>query len=225
MGRDHSERRVRMEEISTSTDRDVIDGQAVIARQKATTVMNGAMNDGEAVTLTMVDECLLADGRTVYQCAHAKRPCAKWDVNPRSINSHLRTHSDRVELKRVLAEKDRIAAEKAVLDARAERQRQNRSNGARKAAEARRAQTSAVPTTAPAADADISERLAKLGESLARTSTELQKIGGTLQTLGDNLAYLLQELNEVTLEVRNVQPVNPALTELAAVLAKLNIKQ
>lgn len=69
----------------------MIDGQAVIARQKATAAApNGS---GQTVEMTTVDRVLLADGREVFQCAFPHVACDSWYEKVQSVVSHQTAHS------------------------------------------------------------------------------------------------------------------------------------
>ena len=88
-----------------------INGVKVIARQLMTHVT--PISNGKAVPMTYVDEVLLDDGTTTYQCVHPDETEIWVNANAISVRAHLAAHSDK---------KARRAAEKKLAE-QAERRR------------------------------------------------------------------------------------------------------
>ena len=88
-----------------------INGVKVIARQLMTHVT--PISNGKAVPMTYVDEVLLDDGTTIYQCVHPDETEVWVNANAISVRAHLGAHSDK---------KARRAAEKKLAE-QAERRR------------------------------------------------------------------------------------------------------
>jgi hypothetical protein len=118
-----------------------IDGVAVIERVKAK-MKNIGLSGANGAEISSVDEVMLADERVVYQCVSPDDPdCGYWNVNPRSVTAHQRTHG-RSGLRRQLKAANNELNE---LKAHRERVRANRQRGAQQAAETKKAQRLTIP--------------------------------------------------------------------------------
>ena len=115
-------------------NKDIIDGSPVILRQIARLMTPASRHEDGLSPTYGVDECLLEDGRTVFQCVHPDGlDCVYWAPKGESVRSHLRIHV----LPKRKAEQDRIKAELAELQARESQRLLNYKKGAQKAAKTR----------------------------------------------------------------------------------------
>jgi len=80
-------------------------------KERVTAKHHTPISGGMPVTLTGVDEILIADGRVLYQCVYAKG-CYRTFDNVTSARGHMSRHSSTLELRQKAAELDRIKAQR-----------------------------------------------------------------------------------------------------------------
>lgn len=166
-------------------------GVAILVRQKATgPAPNG---NGTTVELTTVDEVLLENGRTLYQCAFPGQACWVTYDRPQSVISHQSTHSP-------VRVAERLLAEKAA-------QHENRSRGATAARAGIRERRQRVLENGLAAtllaEAEELEKRAQMLRAAAMRANELERATPTvtaeeltkLRADADELAKLRAILN------------------------------
>lgn len=181
--------------------KDFVENIAVVVRQKAQLNTNNiATGVISAHTYPDIDELLLADERTVFQCASRQEPnCTFTSESPVSIRSHLRAHSSRSQAKKLAAELSE--AEKRAIEAEAELQIRikNRSEGGKRAAETRKrnAQSNGhteekvdMKTLSVATVRKLDERVDSIAEAVATLVTVAQNIGLELSSVRHDLAKL-----------------------------------
>lgn len=89
---------------------------------------------GTLVEVRGIEELLLEDGGIKYRCASVRNPeCPYTADSGESVRSHLKSHSDRVELKRAEAELKKTQSELARLQKQHEEERAKRSAASKKA--------------------------------------------------------------------------------------------
>ena len=205
-----------MSEVQVSNafeDRNVIDGVPVVARQKACMVTPSS--NGVAVEHRDIDECLLEDGRTVYQCAHRNEFCNKWWGKPESVRAHAKTHADRMVAKRLRivadeAEQARIAAE-TELAARIKR----KSEGSKRGAVTRRMREAAQTNGQAPVDKLVTPSTAQvqaIGAAIEGAIDLVVKMADDFYQVKRSLETTLHQLS--TLEP--IAPVDPDVLEKAA---------
>lgn len=158
--------------------RDEIDGVVVVARQKAT--CNTPVTNGDA-TLSTVEELLLADERTVFQCAHPDGPdCNASFDNATSALAHQSTHSAR----RKAAKLERELAER----------KQRRIDGSVKGAETKR-RNRAQSQTEPESPGD--DQIAEIKQKLDIVAQSLETLYDGLMTAGAQLGDVISALDKL----------------------------
>lgn len=187
--------------------RDVIDGSQVIEVQAWNCASPpGSVADLNGKKFTPVDqvsECLLADGRVVYRCNSKNDPtrqCPYWNVNPVSVRSHLRTHSDRMLVKRAAQRENELQAQ---LDEIAEKEAaefKRRSDG-RKAANVRRREQSAdaasVSVLEPVTRAHVATQKMLITNKLDQLLAVLLELGGMLMTVHSELRAVAEDVDKL----------------------------
>src|SRR5690242_14782327 len=79
--------------LPNAENRDVIDGHAVVERERASYSVVG----DRPVKTSTVEVVMLDNGEVWYQCAHADAPsCNVYADNARSVASHQRTHGPKI---------------------------------------------------------------------------------------------------------------------------------
>lgn len=187
----------------TVQDRSRIDGTLVITTNPAKFEIRNIQNqEMELHPVDQVEECLLDDGRVVYRCNSKNGPCDWWNVNPISVRSHLRKHSDRAQHKRAEAalEEARLRAEEAEREL-AERIRR-KSEGSKQGALTRKARLAeasnngrartprgvAVPTVSQVRE--IATTVEKLIADVGKMADAAVEVRTALKTTLHKLAHL-----------------------------------
>ena len=165
-----------------------VNGVAVITRQPATREGTG-LTEGQTITLSTVDEVLLADDTTVFQCVYPGNGCGMVSDNHRSIVSHQRTHAPRMEAKRLAAQNEKLAAELREVEAKKAQTFANRSAGAKKAYEARR--LAAENPTPGAPEVEVLTSSPVLPTQRQMLMAHLMDMHGTAQTLSHQLEQMI----------------------------------
>jgi hypothetical protein len=83
--------------------RDTVDGVPVVTRAGAT--QTTPLNH-QPVALTGVDEVLLMDDRTVYQCVMDPVTCTQWFTKVTSARAHMAKHSQKRVARRLTTKRD-----------------------------------------------------------------------------------------------------------------------
>ena len=138
----------------------------------------------EVREISGLEEVLLSTGQVIYRCARDPENCDYTAETGRPVVSHFRVHSANTKLKQA-------TKELAALKAKAEQQRQNRSNGQKKAAATKIVQPKApkpdsTSETYKNINADIDNALAYVNE--ARTTMTI--VAKTLDQLARDLKKL-----------------------------------
>jgi len=175
-----------------------INGTKVIARQLMTHVT--PISNGKAVPMTYVDEVLLDDGTTTYQCVHPDETEVWVNVNPISVRAHLGAHSDK---------KARRLAEKKLAE-----QAERRRLGALQAAKTRAAnKAQAKLAAADVAEGDFVEDKANI-QPLVTVKTVEQIITlfrGGYETAQEGLDMMANAMDQL----RDTRVVDPECADKA----------
>jgi len=168
-----------------------INGQQVIAREVATWDKDSAgLEHFIGKPLQSVEKVLLSDDSIVFQCRHKLAPeCTYAKTSMRSVFSHQRTHSAVRLLSEAQQELDEI---KARLD----RQRQNRSNGARNGLQRRRQAEQAAVNAVVARE----QQLPKLREKHMPVPSEVDR-GSDLGVAARRVSIAYSAVVEATNEL------------------------
>ncbi len=169
--------------------RDVINHIPVIVRQPAQTEVPGT---GNFAANRSIDECMLANDTTVFQCNYEAAPDCEYSANTaRSVLAHLRAHSPKIALRRVEAEKAKVERELA-------ERKQRQSEGGKRAAQTRKAN-------------------AEKSQPQSNAAVELLEIAKDLSSLGENIAEDLDALaRRLQHLAKTAVDVDPIIAEKAA---------
>lgn len=182
-------------------DRNSVDGVAVVVRQKAYLLTNNIRTKSvEQHMYPDIDQLMLADERTVYQCASRNdRNCLWTAESGESVRAHLRSHSDRKkarELQTELARAQKVANE---AQAELERRTKNRSEASKRGAETRKQNAQSNGRTDEKVDVKklsvatvrkLDERVDSISEAIDTLVTVAQNIGLELSSVRHDLAKL-----------------------------------
>jgi hypothetical protein len=173
-----------------------IDGVEVISRQKAVVAADdSAVGNLPGVfpgqVMKTVDEVLLIDERTVYQCTHhADDDCTYSAPSVRSVTAHQRVHGGKAVAKRAQATIDAALAEAAQAKAELEARKQRRSEGSKQGAITRKNNLVAAPpeiggknTTSQSGNANVvgNEDLAKAAQNVIVAFNAMQTCADEFQ--------------------------------------------
>lgn len=189
---------------------DIIDGQAVEERQAAmwqTPIMPNPL------PCKTVDECLLTDGRVVYQCTMQDGVCdtAFWGLSVRSVVAHQAGHTKR-ERKAARQVAEELAARKASGSARAKKAAATRNaNRAARTAESKLNPNTQIIATAATMTAD------EIASGLQSEATKLRGIAAQLDYISRRIpsesmnAATLSELDRLREIEKNYEAVKGLL--------------
>lgn len=197
-------------------DRSSVENTAVVARQKATLSAYNLRDGGSAPhNYPSIDEVLLADERTVYQCASPRDPNCNFTAETgESVRAHQKVHSNGAEARKLAKENAKLAAELA------ERKRR-RVEGSIRGAETRRANGHG--------------KVGKVGKAVELTgdtprSADVDEIRQQLTALTDVVGRIADELDVVVRgieaarkSVENLPAVDPAVAAKAARFDELQL--
>lgn len=200
-----------MSDQSSRTDREYVAGIRVATRRIA--MQRTPLAPDRDLPLTGVDEVLLDNGNTVFQCV-ALDTCHRVWPTPESARAHLAAHSAKRTARRLKKELD-------VRTAQLEQSYRTRSDAARRGHVTRRSRKSAVDTPAtetPAAQARRAgraarssasrpanvERRAKLREKRTR-SVSPAEMHDRLDDVISRLAETFAEFTTLVLELRRIR--------------------
>jgi Na+-translocating ferredoxin:NAD+ oxidoreductase RnfC subunit len=204
--------------MTESLDRSQINGVKVIARQPANFKgHNVQTQEPMNYTVDQIDECLLEDGTTIFQCNSKNEPCNYVNENPISVRSHLRAHSDRIMAKKAQEEAAEALRRAQEAQRELEESRTRKSNGAKRGWENRKA-----------AGTDGAKGGPRIDTPKQLASMRAAGVVGLIETIADGVneinrmalqASLL--LTQVKADVEALQtaeptPVDPAILEKAA---------
>jgi hypothetical protein len=203
----------------TETSRDVIDNVRVVARQKARMVTPGSK--GIPVEHRDIDEVLLEDERTVFQCAHRNGQCDKYWDKPESVRAHVKTHADRMTAKRALAEAEQAQARAVQAEAELAARVARKSEGSKRGAETLKAKRAAAAAAAAEANGHAPV------ETLALPSNaQVQAIGVAIEGAIDQLGEMAHQFDQVRRSLQTtlhqlstlepIAPVDPEVLDKAA---------
>jgi len=160
--------------LPNAENRDVIDGHAVIERERASYSVVG----DRPVKTSTVEVVMLDNGEVWYQCAHADAPsCNVYADNARSVASHQRTHGPKITARRLAREVEAMRAARATST-----ERRQRGSGA--AAEVRRAKRDEVAQ-------------ASVGEVLRREAAKLEGVASWLKACAAQSDYEARKLQNL----------------------------
>ncbi len=176
-------------------------------KERVTAKHSSPISGGMPVTLTGVDEILVADGRVLYQCAYVEG-CSRTFDNSGSARGHMSHHSSTRELREKAAELDRIRAQRSAASRKGRATRAAGKTGNRGA----RAAVTVVDevTSPPLNDADV--------ESLPPEEIAL-RLGGEPNEFQRRFIEALTRFAK--LEERHVVERREAVDELYAIAGQI----
>lgn len=166
-----------------------INGQKVITADWAT--LNPPYDNGRTYRSDSIIEVLLTDESTVYVDRHFGGDCDKVFDKASSVHAHWKVHGPSAELRRTEAALNETQAELDKLKAKKQREFENRSNGAKRAAAERAARAVTTPAK-PTGDATKANRL------VLKIQKKLDDVRADVNDITTDLAALVVELRNYT---------------------------
>lgn len=201
--------------------REEINGVKVIVRQRARIAT--PISKDVPVEHKEIDECLMEDGTTLFQCASEHEECDYVSDNPVSVRSHMTRHGGKARARRAESNAVALLERTQALEAELEERKRRRSAGSKAGAvtrAARKAQAQAqaqanghvtdVPTplvqpTSPNADVKV------IAHAIEVAIDDLQEINETAVRLRTMLTTSLHQLARL-----EPMTVDPMIAEKAA---------
>lgn len=189
--------------ITTTTDRDLVDGARVDTRATEATIelWDAPTQQRTPKKTTLMHEVMLTDGRVFYQCAMRPDECHAYSTSAASVNAHMKTHGPRAELKRAQAKLDALQTHQAQV-------RANRANGARKAAETRKNRATDRPTAKTArSTATVAD------DPRTEIKTTLTMLRASINRLAQEFDARLDEVDDLLLQAAKLLDALPVPAE------------
>jgi len=168
-----------------------VKGVEVIAREKA--IVDETISGLESARGSLfktVDKVLLANDTTVYQCMHPLAEDCDYSADGiRSVTAHQRSHGAKAIAKTAAVELAVKEAELAEFKERQARQFQNRSNGAKKAAETRK--TTKMQAPGEVGRPDVKNAKVVGDGELAREAQRVVTAFNAMQTAADEFQRVM----------------------------------
>lgn len=195
-----------------AVSRETVEGLSVITRQKAhLPSMNIQTKTMDLHEYPDIDELLLSDESTVYQCASRRdADCLFTAERPESIRAHLRSHSSRAEAKRLAAELQEAEAKAAEAQAELTARIKRKSDGSKRAALTRRERATSNGH-APVENVRETPSLGRVRE----ISDRVDSVQATVDTIISSLQSVVLEFSSIQHDLSKLQVADQSTIEKA----------